>query len=74
MTQGKKATKESSINDIDSMPPNFDATQKTYISMWSEGKVIGFLDLLSGYPKQAHLWIGLLLIHGDLHGKKTKAA
>ena len=70
LTQGKEATIESSINDINSVSPNFDISQKTYISLWQDGSVVAVLDLLKGYPAQEDIWIGLLLIHGDLHGKK----
>jgi ribosomal protein S18 acetylase RimI-like enzyme len=70
LTQGKIATIESSIDDVVSTPPDFDLKQKIYIGIWENGKVIGVLDLLKGYPKQAYIWIGLLLIHGKLHNKK----
>ncbi|MCL2840699.1 MAG: GNAT family N-acetyltransferase [Defluviitaleaceae bacterium] len=68
LTQGKKASIESSVNDIVAVPPNFDFQQKIYISLWKEGKIIGVLDLLQGYPTQTCIWIGLLLIHGHLQG------
>jgi ribosomal protein S18 acetylase RimI-like enzyme len=70
LTQGKKATIESSINDIDSIPPNIGIEQKIFVSIWADGKAIGILDLLKDYPEQNYLWIGLLLIHGDMCNKK----
>lgn len=70
LTQGEKATIESSINDIDALPPNCNIAQKIYISIWEDGKVVGVLDLIEEYPEQTSFWIGLLLIHGNLHSNK----
>jgi len=69
LVQGKKATIESSLGDIDAIPPDCGGKQKVYISIWKGGKAIGVLDLIAGYPEQTSFWIGLLLVHGDLHGK-----
>ena len=70
LTQGKKTTIGSSINDINALPPNCGIDQKIYISLWENGGVVGILDLTKEYPEQTSFWIGLLLIHGNLHGKK----
>jgi len=70
LTSGKNATIESCIDDVDSIPPGFDINQKAFLSIWSEGKAIGVLDLLKGYPDQTCIWIGLLLISGKLQGNK----
>jgi len=70
LTNGKNANIESSMNDIDATPPCFEIEQKIYISIWEKSNVIGVLDLLTGYPEQTCIWIGLLLIHGKMHGKK----
>jgi ribosomal protein S18 acetylase RimI-like enzyme len=70
LTQGKKATIESSITDIVAMPPNFDVKQKIYISIWIDDKAVGVLDLLKGFPEQSCIWIGLLLIRGELQCRK----
>lgn len=70
LTQGEKATVENSISDVDVAPKNIDISQKTYVGIWMEDSVVGVLDLLEGYPDETSLWIGLLLVHSDLHGKK----
>ena len=70
LTQGKKATIESSICDIDALPPNCDIDQKIYISIWEDGRAVGVLDLIMNYPEKSSLWIGLLLISSKLHGRK----
>ena len=70
LVQGKKATIESSIGDVDALPLNCNIDQKVYISIWQDYKVVGILDLIKEYPEQTSFWIGLLLIHGSLHGEK----
>jgi len=69
LVQGKKATITSSVGDIDAIPPNCTSQQKVYISIWKDSKVVGILDLIKSYPEQTCFWIGLLLVHGGLHGK-----
>ena len=70
LTQGKEATIESSIGDIIAMPPNCDISQKIFVSMWEDGKVIAVLDLIERFPNEDFIWIGLLLVHSDYHGQK----
>ena len=70
LTQGKKATIDSSINDIIAIPPNCTIEQKIYLSIWKDDEIIGVLDVIAGYPEPTSFWIGLLLIHGRLHDKK----
>lgn len=69
LTENKEVQLEECIRDIGAVPPNFDIGKKIYISIWKNGKIVGVLDLLTGYPTQCCIWIGLLLIHGELHGK-----
>jgi len=70
LTDGKPTTIETSINDTEAVPPGCDINQKLYIGMWKGDKPIAVLDLIIGYPTPTHIYIGLLLIHGDFHGKK----
>ncbi|MDL2293862.1 GNAT family N-acetyltransferase [Ruminococcaceae bacterium OttesenSCG-928-D13] len=70
LTQGERASLENSISDVYAVPKNIDISQKTYVSIWMGDSAVGILDLIEGYPGETSLWIGLLLVHGDLHGKK----
>jgi ribosomal protein S18 acetylase RimI-like enzyme len=70
LVQNKKATIESSIHDVDALPPRCGVNQKIYISIWEDSNVIGVLDLITGYPGQTDFWIGLLLVHGNRQGEK----
>lgn len=68
LSNGSAATLESSMQDVDRIPPGFDINKKALLCIWREGKAVGILDLLQGYPNHSCIWIGLLLIHGALHG------
>jgi len=70
LTNGRKTTIESSINDINALPPNCNIEQKIYVSVWEKDTIVGVLDLIEQYPEKSCFWIGLLLVHGNLHGKK----
>lgn len=70
LTEGKKTTVKKSINDINALPPNTDISQKTYVSIWKDDKVVAVLDLIEGYPWKTSVWLGLLLVHGSLHSRK----
>lgn len=70
LTEGKEATYEDCIKDIEAIPPHFDREHKIYVSLWDKGSIIGVLDLLTGFPTPQGLWIGLLLIHGERHGNQ----
>jgi len=70
LTDGKDATIESSVNDIDAVPPGFDVKQKVYVGICKDDSTVGVLDLLKGYPTQTCVYIGLLLVHGKFHGNK----
>ncbi len=70
LTQGDKASIESSVGDMDALPPDCVVEQKMYVSLWKNGKAVGVLDLIEKYPEPTGFWIGLLLIHGDLHGQR----
>ena len=70
LTEGKESTIETSIKDIDEVPPGFDIKQKIFVGIWENDKVIGVLDLIKGYPSENCLWIGLLMINGEMHCKK----
>lgn len=69
-TEGKEATLENSLQDIHAIPPGFEIANKIYVGIWENGEIVGVLDMLLGYPAAHCVWIGLLLIHGHLHGKR----
>ena len=71
LTEGKPATVSGCLANIDAVPPGFDPQYKCYIGLWEQERCIAILDFLVGYPNPECLYIGLLLVHGSLHGKGT---
>jgi len=69
LVNGKKATPENSIGDITAIPPNCTTAQKLFVGIWRDDEPIAVLDVITDFPDKQSIWIGLLLIHGDLHGK-----
>jgi len=69
LTEGKPATLSGCIANIDAMPPGFNPENKFCIGIWENETCIAVLDFLVGYPNLEHLYIGLLLVHSNLHGK-----
>jgi GNAT superfamily N-acetyltransferase len=70
LTQNKKATISESVNDIEALPPDCSITQKIYAGLYKGEKIIAVIDLIERYPNQTSFWIGLLLVRGDMQGKK----
>ena len=69
LTEGRPATFDGCLANIDAIPPGFDPQNKHCISFWENEKCIAMLDFLVGHPSPDCLYIGLLLVHGSLHGK-----
>lgn len=69
LSGGKTAKPEDCLESIDLVPPDFNRENKIFVGIWINDRIIGVLDLLVGYPLQSCIWIGLLIIHGELHSK-----
>ena len=70
LTQGREATIDTCVDDIDALPPTCGAHQKIYVSICEQDNIIAVMDLITGYPDETTVWIGLLLVHGDMQCKK----
>ena len=66
---GKLADDESILSAMLSVPDGFNIEDKFYAALCLDGKAIAIIDLLAGYPNKGDLWLGLLLVHGNMHGK-----
>ncbi len=51
------------------VPPSLSLKDKYFISFWKNNQAIAVLDFYTGFPNKNCIWIGLLLVHGNLHGK-----
>ena len=69
LSSGRAATIEDCRNDINTVPP-FSFDEKVFVSLWRDGCCVSVLDIIVGYPKEAYIWIGFLLIHGEWHRKQ----
>ncbi len=51
------------------LPPNLSLKDKYFIGFWKNSQAVAALDFYTGFPNKSCIWIGLLLVHGNLHGK-----
>ena len=49
------------------VPDGFDPAGKRAIGLWQDNELVGFADVLIGYPDAATAFIGLLIVRGDRH-------
>lgn len=56
---------------LEALPPGLDPRRKLDIGLWSEdsGQLLGFADVLHGWPQPRVAHIGLLVVHGAHRGR-----
>jgi len=69
LSEGKKGGAENVLQEIDEGPSGFNLDNKFFVSLRKDGRIIGILDLLKGFPAPDCMWIGLLMVHGDMHDR-----
>lgn len=57
------------LSALMTLPPGFDPTHKHGVGLWDGAALVAFADVLLGYPDPAVLYVGLLIVHGEHHGK-----
>ena len=67
---GREVGIESIYENLDTIPPDLERNKKVTIGIWDGGVCIGNLDFLLAYPNPDFLYVGLLLIHQNYHGKQ----
>jgi len=50
-------------------PDGFDRAGKRAIGAWDGAELVGFADVLMGWPDEATAFIGLLIVRGDRQGQ-----
>jgi len=70
LSEGKEGGAENALKEIDEGPPEFNLDNKFFVSLRKDGIIIGILDFLNGFPTPDCMWIGLLMIHGNMHNKE----
>ena len=53
--------------DMAILPPRCIQEQKHDLGLWQEGKLVGILDLVEGYPRERTLWVGFFMVDANLH-------
>lgn len=69
LSEGREVEPEDCLSCIREIPPGFDLSSKFFVGLWENNKAAAVLDFLIGYPNKENVWIGLLMIHGDMQGK-----
>ena len=70
MCSGREVGIESIYENLDTIPPDLERNKKVTIGIWDGDVCIGNLDFLLAYPNPDFLYVGLLLIHRNYHGKQ----
>ena len=71
LCSGREVGLESIYENLDTMPPDLDREKKVTIGIWDGEICVGNLDFLLAYPNPDCLYVGLLLIHQNYHGKQV---
>ena len=66
-----QALLESGYEVLEALPPGLDPRCKLDLGLWSEdsGQLLGFADVLHGWPRSRVAHIGLLVVHGAHRGR-----
>lgn len=62
-------TKESILRDMHALPPQCTEDDKYYIGFFQEDNLIAVMDLISGYPKEDTVYIGLFMTDKKVQGR-----
>lgn len=73
--QDHEVTFEECINGTSVLPPNIEMDQKYYLGFYRNDKLNVIADIITGFPKDNVVWIGLLMVDSSLKrkglGRKT---
>jgi hypothetical protein len=65
----KKATESDLSESVELVTKDFPVSDKTFVGVCRGGEQVAVFDALLGYPSPEAFWIGLLIIHGELHNQ-----
>ena len=63
------ATRESIVEDMQALPPNKGYDDKFYIGFFKNDKLAALMDLISDYPRDKVVYIGLFMVDPAFQGK-----
>lgn len=67
--QNHEATLAECKEDLTACPPEFPQERQNYWLIYENGTCVAILAYLEGYPEKATVYIGLLLVKKELHGR-----
>lgn len=63
------ASRESILEDMNSLPPGKELKDKYYIGFFDGGNLVAIMDLILSYPGEQTAYIGLFMVEQDYQGK-----
>jgi GNAT superfamily N-acetyltransferase len=57
------------LSTLIGLPPGADLSDKVALGLWDDGELVGFADVLLGYPDAGVASLGLLMIRNDRQGR-----
>ena len=70
----KVPSDENILSTMRMVPDGYGIEDKLFAALCENSEAVAVIDLLAGYPDKNNLWLGLFLVHGDLHSKGLGAA
>lgn len=71
--QDHPVTRREAIQDLDDVPLNATADQKTYLGVFERGQLVLLVDLIVDYPLPSLVWLGLWLPDAQLTADRQAA-
>jgi GNAT superfamily N-acetyltransferase len=65
---GRAPEPEDASEALAARPPGVDVSHKFGVGLWQGDELLGFADVIRGWPSREIAHIGLLMISGDHHG------
>lgn len=64
----EEPTAEGFLEDLTNLPPRTTPEDKYYAGYFRDGRLIGALDLITGFPKPETAFVGFFMLHKDVQG------
>lgn len=68
-TQEHTVTREECLEDLHALPPDVPFSNKTYVAFYEKEKCVAVIDFIEGYPNKHTGYLGLLMLHENVHRK-----
>ena len=65
----EEPTAEGFLEDLTNRPPRTTPEDKYYAGYFRDGRLIGALDLITGFPAPETAFVGFFMLHKDVEGR-----